>query len=326
MTSAPLRPDRLVWDNHACMPLRPDAAFLPQLERYRAGGVDVVSLNLVFDSLPWTLGIQVAATMRDWLARHADRYVLAGTTREIREAKAAGKLAIVFDVEGMSALDGRVEMVRLYHDLGVRWMLIAYNAHNAAGGGCIEADDPGLSPFGRDVLAAMKEVGMVVCCSHTGLRTTRDVFECAGNPVILSHSNPRALCDHPRNVPDEIIDACAATGGVVGIVGFGLFLAGGDVGAENVARTIDYAVQRVGPEHVGFSTDYVFDFTELDDFLVTFRKRFPTAFPEGGSIGMVAPEDFPRLAEALSNLGYPDSVIGAILGGNWMRVAEQVWK
>lgn len=167
---------------------------------------------------------------------------------------------------------------------------------------------------------------MVVCCSHTGERTTFDVFEHARNPVILSHSNPRALCDHPRNVRDAVIDACAATGGVVGIVGFGLFLPGGDVSAANVARTIDYVVQRVGPRHVGFSTDYVFDPAELDDFLVTFRKRFPTAFPEGATLGMVAPEGFPALAEALSDLGYPDGAVRDILGGNWMRIAEQVWK
>lgn len=315
-----------VWDNHACMPLRPDAAFLPQLERYRAGGVDVVSLNLVFDSLPWILGIQVAATMRDWIARNGDRFALCGTVAEIEAARASGRLAITFDVEGMTALDGRIELVRLWYDLGVRWMLIAYNAHNVVGGGCIEPDDPGLSPFGRDVLAAMKEVGMVVCCSHTGERTTFDVFEHAQNPVILSHSNPRALCDHPRNVRDAVIDACAATGGVVGIVGFGLFLPGGDTSAAGVARAIDYVVQRVGPRHVGFSTDYVFDKAELDDFLVTFRAKFPAAFPEGAPLTMFAPEQFSDLSAELGRLGYGDADIGNIMGGNWLRIAKQVWK
>ena len=124
----------------------------------------------------------------------------------------------------------------------------------------------------------------------------------------------------------NVIDACAATGGVIGIVGYGLFLSGGSVSAENVARHIDYVVQRVGPRHVGFSTDYVFDPVELAEVMATFRERHPEVFRKAGPVHMMEPERIPYLTDALLRLGYPDDDVRAIMGGNWLRVASDVWQ
>ena len=315
----------LIWDNHICMPIRAEAEFLPQLKRCRRAGVGMVSVNVVFDLIPWQEGIRVLAFMRDWILRRPDEYVLVGRVEDVERARAENRLAVAFDIEGMKALDGQVSMVRTYYDLGVRWMLVAYNLNNEAGGGCQDTDS-GLTPFGRQVIDEMARVGMVVCCSHTGERTTMDVFERASGPVVLTHSNPKALVDHPRNVSDAVLKACAETGGVIGMVGFGYFLSDGDASSENFVRHIDYAVQLVGPEHVGIGTDYVFDGQELLEFLTNHRELYPE---EAGYVGMpqmVAPEQFPQIVDALLGLGYSDADVRAVMGENWLRVARQVWK
>ena len=323
--AAALHADALVWDNHACMPIRPDGAFLPQLARCKQAGLDVVTLNVMFDAIAWPDGLHVLAFFRDWILNRPDDYALAGSVDDILRAQAEGKLAVAFDIEGMKALGGQVSMVRTYYDLGVRWMLVAYNKNNEAGGGC-QDDDHGLTSFGRAVLDAMARVGMIVCCSHTGERTAMDVFEHAANPVILSHSNPAVLQPHPRNVSDRVMRACAETGGVVGMCGFGYFLQNQDTSPENFVRHVDYAVERVGPDHVALGLDYVFDEQELKDFLENHPDLFPRSAGYTGTSPMIAPEQMPAITDALLRLGYPESTIRGILGENLLRVCRQVWK
>jgi membrane dipeptidase len=316
----------LVWDNHGCMPLRPDDEdFLPQLARYRAAGVDVVSLNVGFDAVPWENTVRILAHFRSWVRRHSDRYALIETVDDIEVARRNGKLAVTFDIEGGGALDGRLEMVELYYNLGVRWMLFAYNKNNLLGGGCKD-DDSGLTAFGGEVLAEMERVGMVPCCSHTGYRTTMQVMERARGPVIFSHSNPAALWPHRRNIGDQAIKACAATGGVVGINGIGLFLGHNDASTETIVRHIDYVVQLVGPNHVGIGLDYVFDQEELETFVRKNPEIFPPSEYGNAPQAFVRPEQLPEIVEHLSRLGYDEAALSAILGGNHLRVARQTWR
>jgi membrane dipeptidase len=317
----------LVWDNHACMPLRhADESFLPQIERFRDAGVNVVSLNVGFGPQNLEAHLRVLASFRRWFAMRQDLYILAESVADIDRAKREGRIAIVFDIEGMGPLDeGDHGLVQVFYELGVRWMLIAYNRNTAVGGGCSD-DDPGLSAHGRAVLAEMKRVGMVVCCSHTGHRTVLDVMASADNPVIFSHSNASAVHANYRNIPDELIRACAATGGVVGINGIGVFLGENDNRPETLVRHIDHVVQLVGPAHVGLGLDYVFDQVELAEFLVTMPETFPEGTDPGEPIRMVAPEALAPIVEGLVARGYADADIRNILGGNWRRVAERVWR
>lgn len=317
----------LVWDNHACMPLRhADESFLPQIERFREAGVNVVSLNIGFGPQNLDAHLRVLASFRRWFAMRPDRYVLVETLAAIDRAEREGKIAIVFDIEGMGPLDdGDHGLVQAFYDLGVRWMLVAYNRNTAVGGGCSD-EDPGLSAHGRAVLAEMKRVGMVVCCSHTGHRTALEVMTHADNPVIFSHSNAAAVHAHYRNVPDELIKACAATGGVVGINGIGVFLGENNNRPETVVRHIDHVAQLVGPAHVGLGLDYVFDQDELAEFLVTMPETFPGGPAPGEPIKMVAPEALAPIVEGLIARGYADADVRNILGGNWRRVAGHVWR
>jgi membrane dipeptidase len=316
----------LVWDNHGCMPvMRPlDTSFLPQLQRYRAAGVDAVMLNVGFGDMGIEAHLRMLASMRHWLKARPEHYVLVSTADDIELAKATGRLAVGFDIEGANAIGDQISLLQLYHDLGVRWMLLSYNNNNHVGGGC-QDDDQGLTPFGREVIREMERIGMQVCCSHTGHRTVRDVFEMATRPVIFSHSNPSALHAHPRNIPDDLIRACAATGGVVGINGIGSFLGKNDSTSETFARHVDHVVQLVGPRHVALGLDYVFDTKELEEYLVTMRHTFPPGLGYELGLRMVAPEQLKEIVQTLLDWGYANADVEALLGGNLMRLARSVW-
>jgi membrane dipeptidase len=316
----------IIWDNHACLPLRSDdASFLPQLKRHKDAGVNVVTLNVYFDSHPWKLVVRMLAHFRDWINKHSDEYVLTTTVEAIYKAKQQNKLAIIFDIEGGSAINDQLSLIQLYYDLGVRWMLIAYNKNNNLGGGC-QDDDQGLTEFGKQAIDEMARVGMITCCSHTGYKTAMDVMEYASNPVIFSHSNALALKEHPRNIPDELITTCAETGGVIGINGIGMFLADNDASTEQIIRHIDYISELVGPEYVGLGIDYVFDEQELNEYVRKNPDVFPKEMGYDEVVQMATPEQIPEIGEALFKKGYTIEEVNGILGNNLIRVAEQVWK
>jgi membrane dipeptidase len=316
----------LVWDNHGCMPLRPfDESFLPQLSRYKAAGVKVVSLNIGYGEQGIEQHIRMAAALRQWVSLHQEQFVLVGTMAEIERASAEAKLGIFFDIEGMNAVADQLSMIQLYYDLGVRWMLVAYNRHNPAGGGCQQDDDPGLTAFGRKVLDEMARVGMIACCSHTGYRTTMDVMSYSSRPVIFSHSNARAVFDHPRNVQDDALKACAATGGVVGINGISLFLGKGKSMVDQFIRHLDYVVQLIGPAHAGIGLDYVFDMDELGD-MTTNATTFPPELGYNQPISIVPPEALEEIVGNLLRMGYSERDLRGILGANFARVANAVWR
>jgi len=315
--------DTLVWDNHQCMPLRPDdESFLPELERCKASGVDVVSLNVSFDCLPWENGIKLLATMRRWLKQRPDQYLLVERPEDILRARVEDKLAVTFDIEGGLALDEHLPMVQLYYDLGVRWMLLAYNSNNALAGGCHDKPQ-GLTEFGRRVVAEMERVGMVVCCSHTSYTAVMDIMEMATKPVIFSHSNPAGIKDHYRNVPDDAIRACARTGGVMCLSGIGQFMGDNDDRTETMVRHINYVADLVGVEHVGIGTDYVWDQQEVNDFL----EQNPDVFGDemrGQPINMFKPNQIPEVVEQLLQQNYSEADVRNIMGENLLRVFNAV--
>lgn len=321
--AASLHRSALVWDDHGGFAYH-RADDLEELDRWAAAGCDYLSINAVFDVQPWITGVEALSQCRQWIRRHPDRYVQVEIVDDVHRAKREGKLAISFDIEGMNALDGDVGMVDVYYRLGVRHMLFAYNRNNLAGGGCHD-DDPGLTGFGRDVIREMNRVGMVVDCSHTGHRTTMEAMEASETPVIFSHSNARRLCDHERNISDDQIDACAQTGGVVGVTGVGLFLGEGGATVDHLVEHIDYMVERVGPEHVGFGMDSVLQRKQVP--FVRDRRYWPEhLYPDGLSLGYVPPESLPQLTQKLLDRGYDETSVRAVLGENFLRIAGQVWK
>src|SRR6185503_20730219 len=197
----------LVWDAHACFPLKPNSD-LTELKRYKDSGVNFVSLNIGMDMDPFENIIQILACYRKYIIGHPDDFVLAVSVNDIQKAKESGKLAIAFDLEGSDPIVGNLNLISFYYDLGVRQMLLAYNKDNRASGGCMEGKI-GLTDFGKKVIREMNRVGMVVDVSHMGYLATMDAFNNSIAPVIFSHSNPKSLRNHARNISDEQIKACA---------------------------------------------------------------------------------------------------------------------
>jgi len=315
-----------VWDHHACLPLRPnDPAFLPQLARHKAAGFDAITVNIGFGEQGPEEHLRMIAALRHWLVARPEEYLLLLEADDVERARSTGRLAVGFDIEGANAVGDQLSLIQLYYDLGVRWMLMAYNTSNRAGGGC-QDEDGGLTNFGRAMVAEMERVGMLLCLSHTGHRTVLEVLAMATQPLIFSHSNCAALHPHPRNIPDELIRACAATGGVVGINGVGIFLGKNDISSETYARHVDHVVQLVGPAHVSIALDYVFDMRELEEHLEKMKGTFPPGLGYEMGARFVPPEQLEEIVVTLQGWGYSDADLTALLGGNLLRLAKQVWK
>lgn len=323
--AAALHRSALVWDNHVCLPMDPDdRKHILDMERFAKAGCNVATINAGYGDVSLDTHIALLAHFRDWIGAHSGDYVLAGSVSEILAAQTEGKMAVLFNVEGAGVLEGDLRLIERFYQLGVRWMLVAYNEANEIGGGCLE-EDTGLTGLGREWVAEMERVGMTICCSHTGHGTALEVMAMATKPVILSHSNPLALHDHPRNVPDEVIRACANTGGVIGINGINIFHRNHHTDTGTLARAIEYVADLVGLRHVGIALDFVFNEDEFDDYVETRKGTYPKDWSYDEKISYAQPEQLPEITGALVERGYSGADIQGILGKNWLRVAEACW-
>lgn len=226
---------------------------------------------------------------------------------EINEALASGKIAALLAIEGGEALEGSIGVLRMLHRLGVRGLTLTWNGRNELGDGVgEEGTGGGLTSFGVAVVEEMNRLGMLVDVSHLSEKGFWDVMSVSGQPVIASHSNCRALCDHPRNVNDEQIRAMAEKGGVMGITFVPDFLGGEKPSVKEVLDHIGHAVSVGGVDCVGLGSD--FDGTD----------NLPAGLEDSARI--------PAVTSGLMDRGYGDDAIKKILGGNFLRVIGQVLK
>jgi membrane dipeptidase len=323
--AAALCADSLLCDVHAGFEYS-EATDLNQMARWKDAGVDYLSVNAGYDVRAWHRTVEALAGYRQFVASHSETYLQVRGVEDIRRARTERKLAIGFDIEGMVALNEDINMVSFYYDLGVRQMLPAYNLNNAAGGGCHDKDI-GLTQFGRAVIEEMNRVGMLVDCSHTAYRSTLDAMEVSTQPVVFSHSNARNLKDHERNILDEQAKAAAATGGLVGVTGVGLFLDEAGATVSSLVRHIDYWADLIGIDRIIIGLDYALAQPELDAIFLD-RVDFwpPSQYPAGADIGYLEPECFPQVVDALLERGYTDDQVRGVMGENYLRVVAKVWR
>lgn len=280
------------------------------------------------------------ALMRDILKRHADVFRPGLAASDVKTAKAEGRIALFMTIENGSAIDGELEALDAYYDLGVRLMTLC---HNGTHEWCDSATDApkhdGLSDFGKDVIRRMNRLGMVVDLAHVSPKVMHDTLDVSSAPVVWSHSNAFSLCDHPRNVPDDVLDRVAGNGGVVmatfvpdfisqasrdwhkpakdqyGKTPEGTDYAKAEAEIERRAGPkpkatlpdycdhLDYLAKRIGHDHVGIGSDF-----------------FGWINPDGLEDTSV----FPALFAELIRRGWSESDLEKLAGGNTIRVLKAV--
>jgi membrane dipeptidase len=324
--AAELHRDALVWDMTLPIIMPGNSDRRAELfTRSAAAGFDFQSITLAVDGMDFRAAGRQIARYRALIAQQADTCVLVSSVQEVLEARKSGRLAVGFHFQGTAPFEQELGFVDVLYQLGVRHALMAYNEKNHVGCGCHVAEDTGLTPFGRELIAEMNRVGMLVDCAHTGYRTTMETIEASRSPVIISHTNARALCDHPRCVRDDQIAACAATGGILGITGISAFLGEGGATPERLVDHIDHVATLVGPRHVGLALDYIYDLPASEAFAARMPERYPPAAGYG-TISQLELEDAPRITEELLRRRYAESDVRGILGENWLRLCGEVWK
>ena len=319
-----LHRDALVWDN--TFPWGDSGRHdlkMRTIPRMVASGYNVTSLTIAGDPHNMDEAVHNIAKNRNFFKASPDKFVLVETADDVVRAKKEDKLAIVFHFQGTNPCEGDPDMIELYYKLGIRHMLLVTNMKNVIGDGCKERTDGGLTRLGVTFIEEMNRVGMISDGSHTGYRTTMDMFEMTNVPAVFSHANPRGVFDHPRNITDDQIKACAKTGGVIGINGVGVFLGKNDNSTETFLKHLNYVVELVGPQHVGLATDNMYD--PASSSPTTRHPPHPGDVP-WSDIKYVDPEQFPEITDGLIKRGYSDADIRGILGENWLRVARAVWK
>ncbi|MEU4318705.1 membrane dipeptidase [Nocardia fluminea] len=322
--------DVFLWEQHCCLPLR-HTARVAELARYPLGSY--LSVNVGYS----------AQTKDDSLAllhRFRDDAAVDPRFRLVDRAGRIGApevISLAFDLEDSGPLDGDLDNVELFYDLGVRSLLPTYNHANAAGCGCLDTDDTGLTGYGKDLVRKLNEVGMFADGSHCSRRTGLDIATHTSVPMIYSHSNFAALWEHPRNITDEQARACAATGGVIGVNGVGIFLGRNEPAARAervtaIADHISYGVDLVGIDHIGIGSDYSFDGQEFNDEIRDNPAAFSESYTKWGPLQWTPPEDLlgesdvPGLDELLAARGFTPTERAAIFGGNFARAARHVWR
>ncbi|MBX7449040.1 dipeptidase [Mycolicibacterium sp. 3033] len=313
----------LLWDQHTCLPLQVGTAVDP-LTRFQRPGGAFVSVNVGYSPQSFSDSVALLTHFRSAVDNHPD-LELVSDIGDVERITSAGRIAVVFDLEDSGPLDDDLDNLAVLAGLGVRTMLPTYNHANRAGHGCLDVHDGGLTSWGEAIVAEMNAVGMVADGSHCSRRTGLDLCRVSERPVVYSHSCMTAVWDHPRNITDDQARACADTGGVVGITAVGIFLGPNTPTLEAMQRHLDHAVDLVGIDHVGISSDHSFDHADFNDEMTRNPDCFDDSYTRWGPIQWMPPETFITLGEHLRGQGWTDPDIHAVLGGNFHRVAAQTW-
>jgi membrane dipeptidase len=298
-------------------------AWLPELQ---AGQVGIQVLPVFIDE-EWVPELALRQTFRlietalATVESCPDELMLCVAAGDVERALASGRIAIVLALEGCPAVGPDLGLLRTMFRLGVRMASLTHFGRNSLADGSAEDDTQGrLTRLGVQAVALMQDIGMLVDLSHLSLAGTRHVLDIADGPVLATHSSCRAVHEHHRNLPDAELRAIAATGGVIGINFFPVFISAGPGSIDQVVDHIEHAAEVAGIEHVGLGPD--------------FTKQLAQAIYPGSHIiegcdlaaaiaGLDGPADLPAVAEALDRRGFSALDVTAVMGGNFRRLLNE---
>jgi membrane dipeptidase len=312
------------------------------IENARLSGITAVNVTLsgggATGAAAFESTVRHLAFMERELDAHGDVLMAVRSVADIARAKETKRVGLIAGFQDTTMLETDLSRLAIFHDLGVRIVQLTYNVRNVVGDGCLEPGNAGLSSFGKQVVARMNELGMLVDTSHCGRRTTLDAIALSTKPVSATHSGCAALADVPRNKTDEQLRALAAKGGVIGIYTMPFLRMSGQPGADDFVRHIEHAINVCGEDHVGIGTDNSITPLELTpEFraehagFVRERRRQGIGAPgEDENVFNYVPEfntprRMERMADALAARGHTTTRIEKVLGLNWLRLFRETW-
>jgi len=278
------------------------------------------------------------------IARKHPNLGVAMTADDIRKAKNDGKAVFIIAAQGGNFIGNKLHRIEAFYRLGLRIFLPAYNASNLICDGCLDRTDSGLTRFGQIVVDECNRVGMLLDCTHIGKRASLDIIERSSEPVVFTHSNIKPIVDSRRNIDDEQILACVARGGVIGLAPFGPFLLKRGKGdwpcIDDLIEHVDYVANLTGStNHIGIGTDMSLGTYPDHDHDPWGEPAYPSP---GGDYDRLVCADvrspmralkdwnaYPEVLNFIDKLGqkgYTHEDVAKILGGNFMRIFDKVWK
>ena len=262
---------------------------------------------------------------------HQSVVFVGSTVADIEEAHRTGRIALIPCLEGAAPIENELDRLEVLYGLGIRMCGIAYSESNQLGGGIRDPGDGGLTTFGREAVRRMDRLGMAIDVSHTGDITAMQTCELSERPVFLSHSGARALFDESKLKTDELLRALAATGGVCGVEAAPHTTIGRRHprhSLESVMEHVEYCIEVMGLDHVGFGPDLVFgDHVGLHRLYAGAMDTGAVAAHEQVDHveGLENLSEFPNVLRWLVAHGYTDDQIAKLVGGNALAALRRVW-
>ncbi|WP_193601544.1 dipeptidase [Marinobacter salexigens] len=302
-------------------------------EQMRAGGVSAVHATLVYhENTRETL-----SRFGDWNRRfeqHSDLIMPVYEAEDIEIARESGRVGIFFGAQNCSPIEDDIDMIEVMRRLGLMIMQLTYNNQSLLAAGCYEAEDSGVSRFGRQAIAEMNRVGMIIDMSHSSERSTLDAIELSTRPVIISHANPASFHPAKRNKSDTVLKAISESGGLLGFSVYPFHLKDGpDCTLESFCNMVADTADLMGIDHIGIGTDLCQGQPQsVLDWMRNGRWSKEMDFGEGNknNAGWPRPlswfkdnRDFPAIIEGLRNKGFSEPEVEKIMGRNWLNQLEK---
>jgi len=307
----------------------------------RASGVTAINITIGYvfgDGDPYEQSVRAISDWDALVREHGADLVKVLSTEDIRRAKTDRKIGLIYGFQNATMVGDDATRADHFADLGVRVIQLTYNPRNQLGGGALAEGNPGLTPFGRQVIDRLNAKRVIIDLSHSGQRTCADAAAASKQPIAITHTGCRALNDHPRNTGDAELRLVGSQGGYVGIYFMPFLTTGRNATADDVIAHIEHAIDVCGEDHVGLGTDG--SFTQIDD-LQAYGAVLAKAVAERRAAGIAAPgeqadifpfaidlrgpDQFRQLADKLASRGHKSSRVEKVLGLNFVRFANEVW-
>jgi membrane dipeptidase len=329
----------LVLDCNSGPPWEEGHLPLPQvdLDMVRNSGVTVVKWSIGGINADFAETVKQIAYIHRMIEVHPAYFTQVRVPADMQRAKREGKLGIIFSFESVEMLEGKLERIELFRNLGVRVMQLSYNRKSPFAAGVMEPNGGGLTPLGQEAVKKMNSLGIAVDISHANPQTTADAIAASSKPPIMSHAGCAAVHPHPRNKTDDQLRALADKGGVVGIYDLPYLAASPkQPTVDDYVAHMEHALKVAGEEHVGVGSDVPINpFDTSPKGMAEFnkseeeRQKSGLAAPEEDRptyvIGLNIPRKLEVITEQLLKRGYPPRVAEKVVGANFARVFNDLW-